>query len=396
VTHTRSRSRVKPTARNAAEDTEDTVEAQQEVALVTGSNGLIGRAVTQRLAERYRIVGFAHHLPSDAASERLPTVMSVPLDLTSDDSVGEALAEVRQRCGTHIASVIHLAAYYDFSGEPSPLYEELTVRGTERLLRRLQDFDVEQFTFSSTMLVYAPCEPGQRIAEDWPVEPKWDYPQSKVRTEAVIRAERGRVPCVLLRIAGVYDDQCHSIPLAHQIQRIYERQLVSHVFPGDISHGQAFVHLDDVVDLYERVVRRRQELPEDLLLLVGEPVTLSYDELQRTLGQLLHGEDWETRQIPKELAKAGAWLEEEWPLGEKPFIKPWMIDLADDHYALDISRARTLLEWEPRHRLRDTLPLMVRALQADPEGWYREHQLRLRPHRAQSGPAPASQPSPAS
>jgi nucleoside-diphosphate-sugar epimerase len=49
-----------------------------------------------------------------------------------------------------------------------------------------------------------------------------------------------------------------------------------------------------------------------------------------------------------------------------------MIALADDHYALDISRARTLLGWEPRHSLRETLPKMITALKADPPGWYRK------------------------
>lgn len=38
----------------------------------------------------------------------------------------------------------HLAAYYDFSGAPSPKYEEVTVRGTERLRRNLKSFHVEQ------------------------------------------------------------------------------------------------------------------------------------------------------------------------------------------------------------------------------------------------------------
>ena len=57
--------------------------------------------------------------------------------------------------GTRIASVIHLAAYYDLSGEPSPLYEQIIVGGTERLLEQLRQFQVEQFVFSSTMLVHA-------------------------------------------------------------------------------------------------------------------------------------------------------------------------------------------------------------------------------------------------
>src|SRR5437867_8798526 len=73
----------------------------------------------------------------------------------------------------------------------------------------------------------------------------------------------------------------------------------------------------------------------------------------------------ETQSIPKALAKTGAWLDDHVP-GAEAFIKPWMIDLADDHYALDISRARTALGWEPTQSLRDTLPRMVSALKADP------------------------------
>lgn len=63
------------------------------------------------------------------------------------------------------------------------------------------------------------------------------------------------------------------------------------------------------------------------------------------------------------------------PLAKEPFIKPWMIDLADDHYALDVTRARKLLEWWPKQTLRGTLPLMVAALARDPVGWYRENRL---------------------
>ncbi len=344
---------------------------QQETIIVTGSSGLIGYPVAKRLAERYCVSGFDRAGPPYPP----PTAECVSVDLTSEESVQRGLRGVRASHGERIASVIHLAAYYDFSGEPSPKYDEITVGGTERLLRGLRSFQVEQFVFSSTMLVHAPCEPGQRIDEDWPLEPKWAYPESKVKTEQLIRAERGDMPAVLLRIAGVYDDQCHSIPLAHQIQRIYERRLTSHVFPGDISHGQAYVHLDDLVDAFVRVVERRAQLPPELPLLIGEPETLSYDELQRACGRLIHGEEWETREIPKPLAKAGAWFQDALPHGEEPFIKPWMIDLADDHYALDITRARTLLGWEPKRSLRDTLSKMIAALHADPLAWYRTNKL---------------------
>ncbi|MGH2369780.1 MAG: hypothetical protein ACRDI2_16490, partial [Chloroflexota bacterium] len=147
------------------------------------------------------------------------------------------------------------------------------------------------------------------------------------------------------------------------------------VYPGDINHGQAFLHLDDLIDAIEKSVERRADLPAETTLLVGEPETMSYGELQRELGRLIHGEEWETRQIPKPLAKAGAWVLDNAPLVEEPFIKSWMVDRADDHYALDITRARHTLGWEPKHTLRATLPKMVAALKADPQTWYRDNKL---------------------
>ena len=339
--------------------------------VVTGSSGLIGSAIVNRLAERYRVVGFDLERPPHPP----PVAECVCVDLTSDESVRAGLDRVRHGYGERIASVIHLAAYYDFSGEPSPKYEEITVQGTGRLLRGFQSFKVEQFVFSSTMLVHAPCEPGERINEDWPLDPKWDYPKSKVRTEELIREQRGGIPTAILRIAGVYDDRCHSIPLAHQIQRIYERRLTSRVFPGDTSHGQAFVHLDDLLDALVLVVERRAPLPPDLTVLIGEAETLSYEELQREFGRLIYDQPWETQQIPKPLAKTGAWFQDNLPFAEEPFIKPWMIDLADDHYALDIMRARSVLGWAPKQSLRGTLPKMIAALKADPVEWYRENKL---------------------
>ena len=47
-------------------------------------------------------------------------------------------------------------------------------------------------------------------------------------------------------------------------------------------------------------------------MLLGEAEALSFGELQRILGhRVIHNEEWPTRQVPKAIAKAGAWLEDE-------------------------------------------------------------------------------------
>lgn len=340
----------------------------KEVVIVTGSSGLIGTQIIKRLAKKFRMVGLDRdgnpHPPTEAEC--------VCFDITSEESLKIAMERIHYEYGKKIASVIHLAAYYDFSGKPSSLYEEVTVKGTEKLIKALKNFEVDQFVFSSTNLIYIPTEPGRKINEECPVAPNWDYPESKIDTEQIISENRGDMKAVLLRLAGVYDEAGHSIPLSHQIQRIYEKQFTSHFFSGDTSHGNVFLHMEDLLDALEKTVENRKTLPEEIAINIGEPETPSYQELQSKIGKLIHGEEWETYEVPKPVAKAGAWVMD---LFSDPFIKPWMIDRADDHYELDISRARELLEWEPNHSLMSTLPDMIEKLKSDPLKWYRENNL---------------------
>lgn len=341
------------------------------VILITGSSGLIGTKVAERLGRHYSIVGF-ELLKAIYAS---PSEELVPLDLASDESVHQAFQHIRYFYGNHILSCVHLAAYYSFHDKTSPMYDEVTVKGTERILRALQSFEVEQFVFSSSMLVHAPCKPDQKITEESPLLPKWAYPQSKVITERLIREQHGDIPYVNLRIAGVYDDDCRCIPLAHQIRRIYEHQMAGHLFSGNLSHGASFVHLDDVVDAIELAVEKRASLPKETTLLIGESKTLSYGYLQKRISKLLFGREIRTFRIPKTLAIIGAFFRQYLIRSKKVFIRPWMIPLSDDNYTLDVSKAKQVLGWAPKHSLDETLPKMVQDLKSDEAGWYRRNNL---------------------
>lgn len=346
--------------------------AQQPIVLVTGAAGNIGRALIGTLEKRYRVVGLDQQGGSDPCEV-------IAVDLRSQDSVTLALETFRERHGGEIASVVHLAAYFDFTGEEHPLYDEVNVEGTRRLLRALGDFDVGQFVYSGTMLVHQPGAPGHPITEASKLAPKWAYPKSKARAEQIIRDERGEVPCALLHMAGLYDDRTAVPTLAQQIRRIYERDVMAHAYPDRLDTGQAFVHKSDAVEALALAVDRRADLPAETTILIGEAETLNYGELQQTLAEHIHGEPhWRTVAVPKSLAAVGAWVQahaepvvpDDFDQGEKPFIRPFMVAMADDHYELDITRARELLGWEPRHSLKQHLPAMVDHLKRDPLGWY--------------------------
>lgn len=340
------------------------------IIIITGSSGFIGKAIATRLYSQFHIIGFDQKI-----TEKSNHAENFEVDISSINSISQALELVKIKHGSRIASVVHLAAYYSFSEEESPQYQKITVQGTKNLLTALKNYDVGQFIFSSTMLIHKPVQKGEKISETSPVEPSWAYPASKVAAENILKESHAHIPLVTLRIAGVYDDRCHSVPIANQIMRIYEKHLSSHFFPGDPSKGQAFIHLNDLVDAIDTVIQKRAQLPRQLDVLLGEPEVVSYDQLQDKIGQLIYDQHWDTLKVPSWFAKSGAWLQHHTPLIRTPFVRHWMIDFADDHYDLDITHAQELLNWQPKHRLKKTLPFMIDALKKDPLQWYKENKL---------------------
>lgn len=348
--------------------------AQRPTALVTGSSGLLGQAVCTALAQQGFEVFALDRVGLPEPPKASPHVHDIECDLADYANVRFAIDDVRQRVDAKLDTVVHLAAYYDFSGQDSPLYKTVTVEGTDRLLNALDDFQVDQFIFSSTMLIHQPCEVGQHIREDDPLLAKWPYPESKIETERLIRDGHPGVRSVFLRISGVYTDWGTQPTLVQQIKRIYEKDFQSHFFPGDTRAGQSPVYLDDVVDAIVRCVQRRDSIEAKTAILIGEPDPPSYETLQDTIGQLIHGKQWATLYVPPSVAKVGAAVTDKLSGGEA-FIKPFMVEMADDHYALDISLAKQLLGWQPRHHLLEQLPTIVQRLLDDPDRWYRENGL---------------------
>src|SRR5690625_4165921 len=112
--------------------------------LITGAAGDIGSTLTRALRDRYQIIALDRS-HSDTAD------FSYTFDLTKRESVQLALREVSDAHGHALAAVVHLAAYFDFTGEHSPLYDSVNIEGTRHLLEALEPL------LSNDLFTPAPC-----------------------------------------------------------------------------------------------------------------------------------------------------------------------------------------------------------------------------------------------
>jgi len=341
--------------------------SEKEIVLITGSSGFIGSALAEKLSSTCEVIGVDRDLPK----KKIPGVTYYKIDMTSIVDVARTMQEIKESHGNHLHSVVHLVAYYSFSGEEDDRYQAITIDGTQSLLIELKkNFTVEQFIFSSTMLVYDPVKPGEKIRDHSPVKPTWPYPKSKVETEKILKEIHADIPIVNFRIAGVYNDFCHSPTISNQIIRIHEGWATSIPFPGNPQHGQSFLHLDDLVEATELLIRKRKSLSSFETLVLGEEEVLSYKEMQSIIGDKLFERPWPVIRIPVVIASIGAKVMESMPFIREPFIKPWMIPHADEHFEVDITKIKTLLRWHPKRKLAQKLPVMIDHLKEDPDKWY--------------------------
>src|SRR3546814_11278456 len=128
------------------------------IVLITGASGNIGRSLASALQERYFVIG----LDRSSGDTDYPVLEA---DLTDEASIADALARIGSEHGRRIASVVHLAAFFDFSGEDKPQYQAVNVDGSRNLMRALQPFEVEQFVYSGTMLEIGRASCRERVGQ---------------------------------------------------------------------------------------------------------------------------------------------------------------------------------------------------------------------------------------
>lgn len=352
--------------------------------LILGSAGFIGTAIRRAAASQYELLSV--DLIATPPCAGLTGVASVvgeeryEVDLGSPEEIDTFWRDARLEA-REIAAVIHLAAYYDFRNRPDPRYGRV-VQGLAHLLKRLGDSlrpDIP-FLFASSMAAMAPTDPGKTQVAESARAGLWEYPRHKREAEATLEAAAIPQPRIELVLAAVYSEWCELVPLYQHIEQVARRSPLGSLYPGSVDRGLTYVHVSSVADAFLRSIDAFWGKRGVHRLLIGEDRPVTYLEIHRAAKRAFGRRPGRVRRIPKFLARAGAhilvWMGK--LFGKSPFIRPWMIDFAGEHFEFDLRPTRRSLGWQPAGYLGDRLDAMCQRAAIHREIWLAKNEARPR------------------
>jgi dihydroflavonol-4-reductase len=313
--------------------------------LVTGGTGFIG----SHLAEQGRkqgadvvVLGLTDR-PEEQANAAL--LSRVGVEVLSGSITDAELCRRAAQGATHI---FHLAVAMREGGKSDEFFESINLDGTRHLLEAASRQRVERFVYCSTIGIFGHRAPGV-TREDSPLAPGNIYERTKVSAELLVRdfAEHCGVPSVILRPADVYG------PRDQRLLKMF-KGVSKGRFPlfGSGNGRRHMVYVDDVVSAFFKACERDNALGEGLIIAGPRSCTLRelLDEVTRATGSKRYG----VRLPLAPMLGVAAVVEDiSAALGIDPPIYRRRMDFFYSDSEFDTTRARQVLDWEPRVDLRE-------------------------------------------
>ncbi len=322
-------------------------------ALVTGATGYVGTHVVEALRRRGDAVRItAREAARAGALERLGCEVRL-----ADFATVDAAALVPMAEGMDV--VFHLVSAMYGSHER---FERIDVQGTRHMLEAAIRARVPRFVYVSTLASYplARLRDGAVIDETCPFDQSGllgPYPRAKVAAEEAVLAANGRegLECVIVRLGQVCGPG-YNVFLPHVGQRVGASRVV--LF-GSGAVPLPLVHIDNAVDALLRAAEAPGIAGESFNIVDDE--TITQQEYLNLLRETTGGVPRVTR-LPRlayyaigalaEIAAAAR--------GKQPATNRYRVRTRLRHVRWDCAKAKRMLQWAPRARLKEGLAAAFR------------------------------------
>jgi nucleoside-diphosphate-sugar epimerase len=346
--------------------------------IITGATGFLGSQLVRQLRREYRIVALGRRDPVEARAPVGAGIEWFRVDIADFDGLKQVFERVRELGGARL--LLHMAAYYDFTGDDNPEYYRTNVLGTENLIKLAEPLQLRRFIFASSIAACPFPPPGGKITEETPPSGDVPYAHSKRAGEDLMRRYRDTVPSCIVRPAAVFSEWCEYEPLDVFLRTWCSRLPYSRVIAGAGSSAVPYLHVLDLLSFFLRVVEKCDELEPAEVLLASPDGSTTHLELFRSATSSWFGGPRRPLHISPDLAALGI-RAREW-LGRltsrMPFERSWMVDYIDLQLAVNAARTRRRIDWAPNsgRGVLDSIDTMIHNLRSDRREWRRRNRRR--------------------
>jgi len=330
-------------------------------AFVTGSTGLVGSALCERLVrDGHRVRALVRPTSDVSFLDRLGSVDLITGDMTDNT------AKLAQAVGD-ADTVFHTAALVDDWADRAAMVR-VNVTGTESLLEACTQRRTRRVVYLSSLVVFG-MKPQNNLDESAPVVHTRDnYNYTKILAEQVVqRYQAGGTPIVIIRPPYIYGPR----------DRQFFPRLVDAIMSGKfkyIGRGDnplTLCYVGNLVDAMMLAAENQAAVGNTYIITDGDSITRRelVDIICRSLGV-----DPPKRHAPVFVARAAVPVLEGvyrlFRLKGRPLVNRFKFKFMHTPLTFDIGKARDELGYEPGMRTSEGLGLSI--------DWYRDNVLSVR------------------